>query len=280
MNRPTASFAMLSLLCMMLWSSEAFPQQSGTMAQPSHLSEASSYIGRSLRGPDGKNLGRISDLVIDRANKRVLLAVLSDVPGLETKVVAIPFASLTSTGKRLSITSYGLNEVWLRILNASMYLHELKRDLSLVGLPSTIDPEWVYQIYLRYDRVPYWKEAGANEKPLSEKEIVSLNGLMRSIARLSQGKMETRISDLIIDPSDGRVAFMILSHVSEPVDTKVAVPFGSLAMKDNHAFTINLTDHMLAEAPVFGDRDKIDLKWASNVYKYFGVQPYWTEEEQ
>ena len=168
----------------------------------------------------------------------------------------------------------------MRILTADAYLNELKKDSILVGLPSVIDPEWVYRICLRYDQMPYWKEEGRSQKPLSERELCSLSKLMKSQPRSPEGKTETRIVDLIIDPSAGWVAFLILSRVSRSVDTKVAVPFGALAMKEDNTFVIDLTENMLAEAPILGDEEKIDLEWASNVYKYFGVRPYWTEEER
>lgn len=277
MNNLTKSLAVLSVLCTVFSGSYVFAQGLGEISRQAGMSEASWYIGHSVWSSDGEILGQISNLVIDKTNERVVLAVLSDVPGLETKVVAIPFASLTRIGKRLVISNYGLNEIWIRILNVNAYLNELKRDFNLVGLPSAIDPEWVYQIFLRYDQVPYWKEVGKNEKPLSEKDLYSLNKLMKSEVRSSRGKTEAQITDLIIDPSDGRVAFLILTHVSGRVDTKLAVPFGTLAMKDDNMFFINTTENMLAEAPMLNG-DRIDLKWASDVYKYFGLQPYWTEE--
>ena len=92
MNILQRFFVVFSSLFMMFLGSYALARESG-------MFEASSFIGQWVWTSDGKSLGQISNLVIDKANERVVLAVLSDVSGLEAKVVAIPFASLTRMSK-------------------------------------------------------------------------------------------------------------------------------------------------------------------------------------
>jgi hypothetical protein len=46
-----------------------------------------------------------------------------------------------------------------------------------------------------------------------------------------------------------------------------------------HAFVLNTTQEQLATAPSFNKlADMKNLRYAEDVYKHFGQQPYWTEE--
>ena len=46
------------------------------------------------------------------------------------------------------------------------------------------------------------------------------------------------------------------------------------------AFVLNTTEDRLAAAPSFnGSADMGNREYAASVYRFFGVQPYWTEEE-
>jgi hypothetical protein len=58
---------------------------------------------------------------------------------------------------------------------------------------------------------------------------------------------------------------------------QIAVPFGEMSMSSN-IFVLNTTGKRLATAPSFDQySDMNNLKWAENVYRFFGQQPYWTE---
>jgi len=110
-------------------------------------------------------------------------------------------------------------------------------------------------------------------RPYGQSEI------MGSEVKNLQGVHLGRITDLVIDPN-GRVAFAILSHggflwIGE---TSVAVPFEGLTydQKGKH-FTLDITTERLKSAPAFTMRDLASEKWAEDVYRHFGHQPYWTE---
>jgi hypothetical protein len=88
-----------------------------------------------------------------------------------------------------------------------------------------------------------------------------------------------RIDDLVIDSKDGRVALLILHEVPGRGDSKVAVPFNELSMNGD-GFALNTTPAQLASAPSFDESaDMNDVRYAENVYRHFGLQPYWTEKE-
>ena len=94
-----------------------------------------------------------------------------------------------------------------------------------------------------------------------------------------QGNYLGRITDLVIDPQ-GRVAFAILAHGGflRMGETSVAIPFEALTFdqKGNH-FALDISKERLNSAPAFTMRDLTSEKWAEDVYRYFGHQPYWTE---
>lgn len=82
---------------------------------------------------------------------------------------------------------------------------------------------------------------------------------------------------MLIDSSDGHIAFLALSDVPGKGDTLVAVPFDILSRSGENVFTLNTTQSKLAATPIFKESDMSNLKWAEDVYRFFGQQPYWTE---
>jgi hypothetical protein len=100
---------------------------------------------------------------------------------------------------------------------------------------------------------------------------------MGATVESKDGKMTPRIDDLVIDSEDGRVAFLVLDSVPGRAE-QVAVPFSELSMSGN-AFSLNTTGEKLAAAPGFDESaDMGNREYASSVFRFFGVQPYWTEE--
>ena len=61
----------------------------------------------------------------------------------------------------------------------------------------------------------------------------------------------------------------------------VAVPFGMLSRNGEDVFVLNSTKDQLASARSFDELADMDnLTYATDVYRYFGQQPYWTEGEE
>lgn len=96
-----------------------------------------------------------------------------------------------------------------------------------------------------------------------------------------QGEKLGSVKDFIADP-DGRISLAVVSHGGflGAGGKDVAVPFFSLRYnEDQKYFTMNATKDQLAGAPEFkGDEKMNERNYAEQVYKYFGVRPYWTSE--
>jgi sporulation protein YlmC with PRC-barrel domain len=90
------------------------------------------------------------------------------------------------------------------------------------------------------------------------------------------------IQDFLFD-SNGHIDFVILSHdfwweyVPIPSQT-IAVPFSAIAVKPNGKVSVlKFSGWKLDFVPKFNKSDINNRKWAENVYRYFGLQPHWTE---
>ncbi len=259
----------------------AFGQQAAQSPTPMIWSpiRATHLIGERVHGYRGHYLGQISSLVIDQVNDRIAMAVLSDVPGLGSREVAIPYNSLDRTGNG-RFDTYFPNT----IMGLSSDLHFLTgapKDSNLYGIPRPIAPNWVADVYTYYGEPPDWHEKG--ERPLSASELYQSNRLIGHTVWSSQGRMEATANDLVIDSSNGKIAVLILSHIKGRGDDLVAVPFDTLKRTDEGTFALNVMGDDLAigakrfqtsdmHSPGYGEYGG----YAADVYRFFGLRPSWT----
>ena len=221
--------------------------------------EASWLIGLGVLGN-----GQISDVVIDQTNGRIALVILSDVPGLGAQQLAVPYSSLLRTG-----------EYTFELRDTNPFLDVAPVDSHVYGSTPVTDPTWISDIYTYYGEAPYWTEKG--EQPLQESKIYEYTGFIGAEVHSPEGEVTGRVSDLVIDSSSGQFAFLVLSDVPGRGDTLVAVPFGSLSRNDMNAFVLNIDREKLAASPSFNGSDMGNRKYAEDVYRFYGVRPYWEE---
>jgi sporulation protein YlmC with PRC-barrel domain len=244
--------------------------------------EASWLIGHRVLTPLNTELGQISSLVIDRTNGRIALVVLSDVPNIGHERLVLPYSSIRNIGQDTCefysgdmVIGPSLEPNY--VINSDPYIYAL----TLGGHPeffdstSAMDVAWVTDVYTNYGQVPYWEAAG--EPAPSSLELFDSSRLMGAQVQLSSGEVTGEIHDFVVDASDGHIVFIVLSDVPGRSDTYVAVPFMALSTREN-VFVLNATSDQLASAVAFDEYADLDnLRWASNVYAFFGVAPYWTE---
>ena len=97
-----------------------------------------------------------------------------------------------------------------------------------------------------------------------------------------RGEHLGRISDLVIDSNGQVLLAVILSGSLEEGDSKlVAVPFSSLSLEPSgRHWVLNTTREKLAAAPSFKSENLPKGKLTEDVYRYFGLEPSWTDEPQ
>ena len=285
-------FAMSSVFCLVLLGSIAFAEEYtefqratvGAIYQPMGLDtfEASWLIGHRVMTKEEGDLGQISSLVIDKTNDRIALVALSDVPNLGAEPLAIPFSSVTRIGQETFEFNPGDMEIGVASDFSDPYVETVTQHPSYskyYGLPSVMDVAWLTDIYRHYGQVPYWTEKG--EQMPQALELCESNGLMGAEVRLPNGEEAGRINDFVIDSSDGRIAFLVLYDVPGRETSLIAVPFSTLSISGENSFALNTTRERLAIAFDFdASADLNNPRWAGDVYRYFGVQPYWTEQEE
>jgi sporulation protein YlmC with PRC-barrel domain len=220
-------------------------------------------------------IGQISDVVIDQRNDRIALVVLSDVPGIGGRILAIPYSSLIRTGEQTFEFDFGDRAPVAPVMGTA-YDYPYGYTLAM----PTMESEWhgipVEDIYRHYGQPPYWTEAGMH--PLDAGAIYRGSELIGAGVQGSYGERAGKVDDYVIDSSNGRIAFVGLSDVEGRRDTMVAVPFSALSRTEEHAFALDISRERLAAAPSFHDYAQVgDRSWAESSYRFFGIQPYWTE---
>ena len=109
---------------------------------------------------------------------------------------------------------------------------------------------------------------------------VGLFGVGKEVKN-TQGDFLGTVRDFVSD-SQGRVSFAIVGHGGFLgfFEKKVAVPYSALSYdKEKEYFTCSINKDRFASAPEFKDEAVLqDKAFAEEVYRYFGQQPYWTEE--
>ena len=86
------------------------------------------------------------------------------------------------------------------------------------------------------------------------------------------------ISEFVKGPQ-GRIAFAILNfRVTDNTRKIIAVPIGALSCGKQNC-VLNASRETVGTTPPFVSMDDLaKTRTAVNIYLYFGVQPYWTEE--
>ncbi len=86
-----------------------------------------------------------------------------------------------------------------------------------------------------------------------------------------------KIKDFVINPQ-GRIQFALLS-TSAMGGKLVAVPFEALfPSPDGKDLALNISKDKLANAPEFRQDMVMDRTWSDSVYRYYGVQPRYSDQ--
>ncbi len=117
------------------------------MANNPRVLSAKTIIGDNVRNPQGEDLGKIEELMIDLDTGRIAYAVLSfgGFLGMGDKLFAIPWSIL-----KLSASEHKF------VLDVPKEMLEKAPGFDKNNWPDTGDRRWQEQIYSYYEVVPYW----------------------------------------------------------------------------------------------------------------------------
>jgi hypothetical protein len=123
--------------------------------------------------------------------------------------------------------------------------------------------------------VPNVTASGMMEKSGETSEV---NELLGKGVKNPKGEDLGTITDLVAGP-EGHIAFAVVSYwISADTQMRVAVPFSALSCEGQKC-TLNASRETFDSAPTFVlEGDLAEQKLAEDIYRYFGMQPYWTEK--
>jgi sporulation protein YlmC with PRC-barrel domain len=117
------------------------------------------------------------------------------------------------------------------------------------------------------------------------RRVLAASTLESDKVRNSAGEHLGKVDEIMIDIPSGRVAYAVLSFggVLRMGNKLFAVPWSALRVdEDEKCFILDVDKSKLEAAPGF-DKDNwpdmADTTWASQIYSYYDVNPYWTEEK-
>jgi sporulation protein YlmC with PRC-barrel domain len=108
--------------------------------------------------------------------------------------------------------------------------------------------------------------------------------LVGSMVTTIDGEDLGRILDLELNSQEHVVfALIVQNGVDEFPGRLVAVPFSALTIAEETSKPIlvllNVDKENFYTAPSFDAKDLDNPQWVTGLYRFFGQQPYWTEEE-
>ena len=113
------------------------------------------------------------------------------------------------------------------------------------------------------------------------RRVMSASSLIGDKVRNSQGEDLGKIEEFMIDLNTGCVAYAVLSFGGflGLGDKLFAIPIQALSLdEDEKCFVLNVEKDRLKNATGF-DKDSwpdmADQKWSSQLYDYYGYEPYW-----
>lgn len=125
----------------------------------------------------------------------------------------------------------------------------------------------------------WYSSEKSTEPPLQER----VSKIIGARVQNPKGEYLGSVTDLMVNPEDGRIAFAVLSHggvLGIPMRF-AAVPFNALKFNSNKSiYLLDMSKERMASAPSF-DRnhwpDVADKSWGAEIYRFYGVAPYWED---
>jgi len=250
--------------------------QSVSMTKASDRSHVFSDLKRAaVKDSKGQYVGGITDVVIN-PDGRISFAVLSPfgMDGINQRLVALPFDVLSFNGKNLVLKTTSEKLVTAPLfsrsyLNARNWAENTNRYFGM-------QPSWGEETLCEKPAV------GAHQIPMTKgwNRPYGVSELVGTQVKDPQGEVVGKIDDLVFD-DEGRISIAILGYggflgIGQNL---VAVPITSLSSTEEpRHFVLNTTKENIQSAPLFSKKALDDPGWANGVYRYFGQQPYWTNE--
>ncbi len=223
-------------------------------------------LGKDVKGMNGERLGVVNDFVID-PNGHVFALLATD----NGRTIAVPFEAFSTTGTDNFLS---LNTTRDQLASMSDY-----------NQASFADRSWRDNMYRAFGLQPGWTygQAQLQGQPrgmyqgrmASGMGYYDVSQLMGKDVLGANGQTIGTIRNFVIDPNGHVFALVSDSNTGRTV----AVPFESFSsLGSDNTLSLNVTPDQLANAPEFSQASFAERSWRQNVYRFFGVQPYWSNQ--
>lgn len=238
------------------------------------VERADKIIGREVRSNNNQKIGKIEDFAVDLESGRVIYAVVSvgGFLGIGDRNIAVPTSAFTEHGKQLR-----LDVDKQKLMDAP----QLSKDDT-----NQLTPSFASQVNKFFGQGNAWWENSAGESSAQFGNIHRASDLNGMDVHNTSNQKIADVENVAIDLKPGRVAYVIISPDSSLnlKDNLYALPPNALTPSaDGKSLTTDLDAQKLASAPHLSKNDWTKLSdhsFASQVYQYYGKQPYFDNSLQ
>ncbi len=252
----------------------AFAVEKPLSQQKFRIQKATDLIGKPVVNPRGEQLGEVQDLAIDAKHGRVAYAVLSfgGFLGMGEKWFAIPTGAMTlpNDGKHF-------------VLAVEQDRLKTATGFAKDRWPKMDDTTWGMGIHEYYGLQPYWVNEGDGSTPEGLR-IQKASEIIGRTVQNNQGEDLGEIKDLVIDPDRNRIAYVVLTFGGFLGfgDKLFAMPVGVLQLPGTGKYAVLTVDKDHLKNATGFDKNNwpnmADPNFATETYKFYGQQPYWTDD--
>jgi len=238
---------------------------------------ASEVVGAEVKNLKGDKLGKVEELVLDPSSGSIEYAVISfgGFLGMGDKLFAVPFTLLKAPevpeGSKLAYFTYDVDKSKM----------EKAPGFDKNNWPDIHSSDWRGMVDMFYG-TPSSRAIDKNKEFRLCKASELLDMDVRNAANDDVGE----IKELVLDPRGHRVTYFVMKSGGflGIGDKLFAIPWAALTVdtkEKKEKLLLNVTKDRLKTAPEYVAKDwdhMSDPVWLIDVYKYYGVRPYWEVE--
>jgi len=240
--------------------------------------KASEVIGSKVKNPQGEDLGKVEELVVDPMTGTIEYAAISfgGFLGMGDKLFAVPFSMLKAPevpeGDRRAY--FTLNADKARLEKAPGFDKNNWPDLSV--------PAWADEID-KYYGTTRAKDVGRAIEENRKFHLVKASALLGKDIKSLNNEDLGDVKELILDPARSHITYFVLkSGGFLGMGGKLfAIPWQALTFErdgNKDKLVLNVPKERFEKAPEYKDADwnrMTDPTWIDEVYTYYNVRPYW-----
>jgi sporulation protein YlmC with PRC-barrel domain len=251
-------------------------------------------LGADVKNSSGEKMGEVKDLVIDKEDERIVLAIVGfdGLLGTKERLFAVPFMACKSAADQSHL-----------VLDVTKDQLTKAPNFESKSWPQ-FDRRYDTAIYDYYQVAPYWAAKSVKARPSGEPsssnrdpDAAPAAAAPRRTVRASkwigtdvedpQGKDLGDVDDVVVDDPSGRVVYAVLSFGGflGMGDKLFAIPWGALkpSLKDEKKLVLDVAKERLKSAPGFDKKNwpnMADRRWGLDVHHYYGLEPYWNRNDR